>query len=67
MPHVSRIYERDIGNAREQRIGKATRSIRTARAARPVSASYRVVSPRIAPENSTNLHNDIISERSRRK
>lgn len=37
--HVSRIYERDIGNAREHRIDKATRSI--PRAARPVSASYR--------------------------
>lgn len=66
MLHVSRIYERDIGNAREHRIGKATQSIPTTMRAL-VSAPYRIISARIAPENPSNLHNDIISERSKRK
>lgn len=70
MLHVSQIYERDIGNVREHRIGKATQSIPTTMRASRTSidvVSYRIVSAWIAPENPTNLHNDIISERSRCK
>lgn len=61
--YVPRIYERDIDNARSI---PRTRASCTGIAFYRI-ASYRIVSARIAPENLSNLHNDIISERSRRK